>query len=580
MEKQPGFIKEFTKKASKEERDLLAKEIRAKRGEHFAKKRSLSEEKGSIDASLRETGEDVELQLQELDVAKKRIVELSESGLQRLWNYFKIKKLEAEVQSGTSTYEELQRQHDASVDTMQALESEIAQKEQKVPDEFVEAKTMLQNFYKEQKRKWEKSSYTRKDIEENFTEEHLASLSLEDYELLMRRFPNEMVLHVTRQGIRDHGSLIFHTGGMDAYADGFMKMSEDGRLRSPLGVYLVEDEKEKTIEQFLHLDTYATKEEALSNLERLKARGGQGSYADRMAVHFAAEEVADDFYGSEKGNEIFMAYPSAFIASQYYFKGDLHKAEGGYWNDKWVWANEEKGMDLNAGVVFLPKETMVDAETGSRYELDEKKQPIENTEYIDLLQRFFASEEFLRFAEEGKEITTKIRGDWNDTDFSANNYELLKRLEPFLDMMKEQFGITDPRLHQGICQYKTFDHLGASYIRNDSFRLQLEIKELLKDAGVFFVESKNTMQAQDFWERYFVEHPKARPNKIVYYRGDDPTTVFRSWRDRAGMKKKSQAGDLGFSERHVSADSDIANKGHERFIPLAEEVIKKYFANK
>ena len=120
-----------------------------------------------------------------------------------------------------------------------------------------------------------------------------------------------MVTHVTRQGIRDHIGMIYHSAGEGAYVDGFMKMVEDGRLRSPLGVYLVESEKEQAIAKFLHLDSYKTKEEALNQLAALTdARQGEaGDYADRMAVHFATEEVADTYYGSEKGNEIFVAYP-------------------------------------------------------------------------------------------------------------------------------------------------------------------------------------------------------------------------------------------------------------------------------
>ena len=104
--------------------------------------------------------------------------------------------------------------------------------------------------------------------------------------------------------------------------------------------------------------------------------GGSGSYMDKMAIHFATEEVADCYYGAEKGNEIFIAYPSAYIASQYYFQGKLNAGDSGYWNDQWVWANEERGIDLNTGLVFIPEEARVDRETGSRYELDENKNPV------------------------------------------------------------------------------------------------------------------------------------------------------------------------------------------------------------
>ena len=44
-------------------------------------------------------------------------------------------------------------------------------------------------------------------------------------------------------------------------------MMEDGRLRSPLGIALIEKEKEKAW-KFLHLDKFSSKDEALENLEK------------------------------------------------------------------------------------------------------------------------------------------------------------------------------------------------------------------------------------------------------------------------------------------------------------------------
>ena len=215
---------------------------------------------------------------------------------------------------------------------------------------------MLSDFYRQEKKKWVNSEYTTEEIAENFSEEHLASLSFDEYILLLQRFPREMVAHVTRQGIRDHTGHMFHTTGEGAYTNGFMRMVGDGRLRSPLGVYIMEAEKEKAVARYLRLDRFQTQDEAFQYLDTLTnddRQSDSGSYVDRMAVHFATEEVADCFYGSEKGNEIFVAYPSAYIASQYYFSGRLRDGGGGYWNDQWVWATAERGMDLNAGIVFI-----------------------------------------------------------------------------------------------------------------------------------------------------------------------------------------------------------------------------------
>ena len=162
-----------------------------------------------------------------------------------------------------------------------------------------------------------------------------------------------MVTHVTRQGIRDHTGHMYHTAGLGEFVAGFKKIIEDGRLRSALGVYLMEKEKEKAIARFLELDRVETKVKALENLQNIVSDNrmeGDGGYVDKSAVHFATEEVADTYYGSEKGNEIFFALPWLHIASQYHFSGQLNSNRGGYWNDQWVWANEEKGIDVKLAV--------------------------------------------------------------------------------------------------------------------------------------------------------------------------------------------------------------------------------------
>ncbi|MDI6734505.1 MAG: hypothetical protein QMD50_03410 [Patescibacteria group bacterium] len=408
MEKPPQFIKEFSKEESPEERQQAAQAIRAKRAEHFTEKRAQTERQTELQQATSERERVLAEKLEAVRGLENEITEFSTSRLGKILNYFQLQKLRADVAVGQRTYEELKQQQDTEIAEQQAVSEKLGSEE--TPPALQETKAMLANFYNEQKEKWARSEYIKEDIIKNFSEEHLASLSLEDYALLLKRFPEEMVAHVTRQGIRDHIGHVYHIAGEGAYADGFMKMVEDGRLRSPLGVYLVEGEKEQAIARFLHLDNFKTREEALSYLATFTSdrQGDAGSYVDRMAVHFATEEVADCYYGSEKGNEIFVVYPSAYIASQYYFSGQLNESGGGYWNDQWVWANEERGMDLNAGLVFIPEEARVDRKHGSRYELDENRNPIKNSEYQDAFRKVVDSPNFHDFANQAMEITGKL----------------------------------------------------------------------------------------------------------------------------------------------------------------------------
>ncbi len=548
MEKPPEFLTEFTKEESPKERQETAKKIKAKRAEYFDQKKVLDE------------------QLEVIEKLKEKLAELNTSGLDKLKNYFQIRKLRVDLTTGEEKRDELKGREE---ETQPALQ---------------EARQMLDNFYENQKRKWAKSEYTKEDITNYFFEEHLASLSLEDYSLLLKRFPGQMVAHVTRQGIRDHTGHMYHTAGEGAFTDGFMKIVEDGRLRSPLSVHLIEDEKEEAIARYLNLGKARDKGEVLKFLGRLTdnsgtGQGDGGSYADRMAIHFAAEEVADSYYGSEKGNEIFVAYPSAHVASQYFFRGQLNQDGGGYWNDQWVWANEEKGMDLNAGLVFIPKEAKVGKETGSRYELDEYKNPIENAEFQQAMRKMVDSPDFDNFADQVVEIILA----------NKNNQELLNKLEPLRQKIEKGFGITDSRLQSALLSYNSMNHLKLQKKteqegKRDPFNsIEEEIKRILEDAGLLYKEASETISSQEFWESYFARDPTKRPSKIVYYEGSDPTEALRDWRTHYGGRRANKfwnEGHMGFPEKQVATNSPEATAGLDRFRSLAEKVIEDYFAEK
>lgn len=587
MEKPPKFIKAFSKEESPEQRQHAADAIRAKRVEHFDRKRELTGQQSELQRRMSERESALAERLQSLQDLQREIDELSTSTLGKIFHYFELKKLRADLAVGQRTMEELhQQQTDASTEH-EAISETLGSKES--PPELAEAKQMVSDFYRDQQKKWVNGEYTKEEITELFSEAHLSSLSIEEYVLLLKRFPREMVAHVTRQGIRDHTGHMQHTAGEGAYTNGFMRMIEDGRLRSPLGVYLVEDQKEQAIARFLKLDRVESKEKALAHLDELThpdRKGDSGSYADRMAVHFATEEVADCFYGSEKGNEIFIVYPSAHIASQYYFSGRLHEGGGGYWNDQWVWANEERGMDLNAGLVFLPAQARVDRNTGSRYALDAKGNPMKNEEGHAALRRVVDAEDFHDFAREAMEIVGKLTGRWDDPDLSFSNVTLLRRLLPFRERLAKAFGISDQRLQMALLTYDHLLRFDAQKQAQEEGRTDMatsidqRIDEALQAEGLQFAETKDPIPSKEFWEQHFATHPGTRPSKVIYYKGTDPTRALFEWRKAQGIDKKATDKALGFSERNVMRDVPQASAGLDRFRLLAEKVIDDHFAKR
>lgn len=442
----------------------------------------------------------------------------------------------------------------------------------------------IQDFYEREKEKWARTPYSKKDIQKNFTEEHLASLSMEDYILLLRRFPSEMVTHVTRQGIRDHVGGDFHTAGLGEYEDGFMQIASKGRLRSSFGIYLQEGMTDEAIAKCLDLGgTMKTRQDAELMLQKIVNRGQAepGSYADTTAVHFAAEEIADVYYGGEQGNEIFFSFPSAHIASEYYFAGQLTESAGGNHNDQWVWTGDKNGIGIDAGIVFIPAVARVDRETGSRYQLDQNRRPIERQDYVQAATQFVQSEGFPGMYES---IMTTL----GTTDPTSEGVQDLRT------RLAQEFGISDPDLQNALLDNNRIVELNiASYYSgletDDPMELFYKeehsvdgtVRSVLQEANILYKEVTNAIPSQEFWENYFAQHPDQRPKHVVYYQGDNPTEVLRQWRESEGITNKAEdQGDLGFSERHIASTEGFgpqASLGIEHFQSRAVEVIDSYF---
>ncbi len=489
--------------------------------------------------------------------------------------------------SGEKTYDELKREQEGSEDRQASPQREV--EDSSFPAALEEGQQLIQGFYEKEKEKWAISTFSKEDIKSHFSPEHLASLSLEDYILLMRRFPSQMVTHVTRQGIRDHLGAVNHFEGVNKFWNGFKEIAENGRLKNWLSLHLTEDAKEEAIAEFLELRS-KTKEEALQVVNYVIGEDTQnfhGSFADRTALHLATEEVADAHYGAETGNEIFFAYPSAFIASQYVFSGQLAKADGGYHNNQWVWANEDRGLDINTGIVFIPEETLVDRRTGSKYELDENLQPKQNTKIVNEIKTIISRDSFKKFAEQHAKIlgetTVNINRMWSDEE--SSDY-MLRQFRPTFDeirrVLSEQFGINDQGMQRILLDYGFLRNAQGFDAANGDTHLDF-ISDRVTELGFKFEPAKYTVSAQEYWETYFKDHPEQRPSKVVYYKGDDPTRALKNWRKENKLFKGSNELDLGFSENRLntSKPEEVRDKLPfiSRFKSIAEGVIEKYYAN-
>jgi len=606
----PEFIRDFSKENYQQERDEKAQQIKKKRREYFSEKniKEQSKEKNAID--LKEKRVEIEEIDKRVKDLQKEMENLSDNGLKKIVNYFKIRKIDSEIKYGKIQFENLKKEENRLLEKNKEFSKDLDN--QDIPEELKEAKNILNDFYDDQEEKWKEAPYNQEEVEELFNEEHLSSLSLEEYKTLLKRFPSEMQTHVTRQGVRDHTGHMYHMSEADSYSEGFKQILEDGKLRSPLGAALASKEKDKAIEEFLHLDDFNSREEALNDLYRKvdpNSPSTLSSYSDRAALHTALEEVADTYYGSEKYNEIFFANPSIQIASQYNFIGQLSgEITDHQRNDQWIWTNEQKGIDINSGLTFIPKETLVDKKTGSRYKLDQEKKPIINKENIKKFKELVYSPDFLEFADKILEEIGRI----DSTDQSERERIREEKLKKYRQKISEKFDIKDTKLINSILDYSTLSRLVIyrDYeIDEDSKEYSQEtvdsvIEGSLKDQGIFFELADDPVSAQEYWEEYFKNNPEQKPNKIVYYNESSPTQALQAWKEKNDLKKKFKVEKevdlddqkikipdqsieaqekkfaMGFDKNKVDPKSPEAMAGSERFKVLAEKVINNYFNRK
>lgn len=319
-----------------------------------------------------------EQRARELDALKAEKVLALEQRLEtvaaRLKKLFRVKdKSATELQSEIGTLEvEMGELTTQALAIRNELEK-LAQEQRELPD----PEKILEAYYA----KMETMPLSNEEKRELLRPEVLAELSTEEYIALWRRLNPHFLSHVTRQGFRDHNAMIYHSAGLQEFHDGLTSVLRDQKLlRPPMAVRdgsLARDEA--SIRKFLE-DWALQAEDEKEAKKRLNAQLNHSlatapNYPDKTAVHFAAQIVADGYYGGESNNEVFFLYPSDVIASQhdYAFNGaekDFTKPQSETkWNDVFVWPStlDNPGIPVDAGVVFLPENTPVDPQTGSKY---------------------------------------------------------------------------------------------------------------------------------------------------------------------------------------------------------------------
>ena len=392
----------------------------------------------------------------------------------------------------------------------------------------------------------------------------LAELSTNEYIKLWRELNPFYTTHVTRQGVRDHDAIMEHSGGLGEFHDSFRAILEDKKeLCSPaeasysLPVNFTEDDVAGVLEELVFsthkYDDYSP-EDIINVLPMNLSFASSDPWGDINAVHFAQHTVLDEVYGGESGNEIFFVFPTDVIASQCRYGGSMHGAalntaqvdSEEKWNDLHVWSDSGR-IPIDAGLVFLPKNQMVDSKTGSKYATAEITDEAGNTTKVpqkdeERIERF--KDWLLNTSRDAPEFMAISK----DRDYSLleNKLKAIGIPENCLEGMT-RFG-NEYELMGFIENRGKNSHLlrVKEQELSDDERLDLLAHRYLEVHNADLKVSENLVRAENYWEDYFTVHPEQKPAHIIYYDGE-PSKAVRNFLAEQGILKEI---DKGYGHRN------------------------------
>lgn len=514
-----------------------------------------------------------------------------------------LARIKALVSLEDSTSVALQKEIDEATKELETLRSRLTEtkgallKLEGTRRNLPKSRELLEAYYE----KMETIPLTPEEKRELLRPDVLAELSTEEYLALWRRLNPYFLSHVTRQGFRDHNAMVYHSAGLEAFHTGLTDVLGDKKmLRPPIAAHEngLRARDEETVRRFLEPWVLQAENETEAK-ERLNARltrtwATAPKYPDETAVHFAAQIVANDYYGGESGNEVFFLYPSDVLASQYdfAFNGREHvftqPQSETKWNDVFVWPSQldDAGIPVDAGMVFLPEKTAVDPETGSKYasrmqavDGEEKRVMIEDDHMVNI---------FVEWAQQLHDHSPVIEAyrQYRETEGSVSHTEREKTcFEVFkTEIMQLGFSsdaataITDQLFSSmdGISQYEYGGKIGFGETKREAALNQL------KSANANWKLAEQTVPAKEYWERYFATHPEQKPKHIVYYNGDPTSTIYRMQQTSgigAADTSRSEGDLLGFEDHHVEdmLHDPRARAGYDSLLAMGLKIIEEQY---
>ncbi|MEK7535706.1 MAG: hypothetical protein AAB590_01680 [Patescibacteria group bacterium] len=568
----------ITKKHDKEGRDVVATQVREAR----EKMRSVLEGiTRNRESAVKNTARIHELEF-EKESKQEALAQATERLLAKIKSVFGM--TDQTVMNVEQDIDTIEQEIGTLTTEMNALREEIVTlyTEQ---NKIVGGQNVLDAYYE----KARSTPLTQEEKRELLTPEVLENLSTQEYIALWRRLNPAFLAHTTRQGFRDHSAMIYHSAGLEQFHDGFASvLTDEKKVRPPFAVEGLRARDEANIIEFMkegEVLEAADEKEARKRLDELLnySWASAPKYPDKTAVHFTAQMVGDEYYGGETGNEVFFVFPSDVLASQNNFsfngwqKDFTHAQSEDKWNDVFVWPNklDDPGMSVDTGIVFLPKNTPVDPETGSKYASELKsvegqnvRAMIEDSELVDAFIRWF------RGLNDQSAVKIAIKAYSGSRDYRRND-ELRREYENTLRTDLINLGINED----------VALHLGSSLFHQLDLDMKVpdeHLREKLQSSRGNFKRADKTVPSQEYWEKYFEANPHLRPKHIVYYEGDPTSAILRFQQENDIGKADTSATDgqlLGYDDHFVlnMRDDPRANVGLAELKATAEKIIEDHY---
>lgn len=483
----------------------------------------------------------------------------------------------------------------AEVSQLKSNLEEMISRQKELPS----SKELLDAYYEQV----ENTPLTNEEKRRLLKPEVLSELSMEEYVLLWKRLNPYFCSHVTRQGFRDHSGMMWHSSGLLDFHGGFESVLQDELLlRPPLAVRGLKHRDMESVEAWM--DSWVLQAEdknsALDRLDRsLHATLGAPAYPDMTSVHFATQIVADSHYGGEKNNEVFFIYPTDFLASQFdfAFHGDQKNFKEPQneisWNDVFVWSSsvENPGVSINAGVVFLPRSTLVDRYTGSKYSSE------------ILIENGVEK----RVMTEDPVLIEKFKS-WGDAILNDSNSDIVKEFHTYnenrnyysREWMRDSLlsnislGLLSLGFSNDAAETLSVEILSKLYSKNDFDAESLQ--DLIRKSGANWQRAKDTVTAKEYWEDFFAKNPGIKPKHVVYYDGSPTSAVYKFQQENGigGADTSKEEGNLlGFDDRHILLGKNVSSsnsldkwnldprcmRGHDELLALGKEIIERRYSN-